>query len=347
MTGNDQVTPLPLMALASGFWSFKTFAAAVELELFTLLAGGREVTLADAVGALGIEDRPADLLLAACASLGLLEKHGDRYRNAPVAEAFLVTGAPSYFGGLVRYLDQREYPAWHKVVDALRTNRPVTWNPGEADSLFSPDDPVMTELFWKATHSLSVLTAATLADSYDFTSHRRLLDVGGGSGAFPIELCRHPRLTATVYDLPHMCRLAEPVIAQAGLGDRIAMRSGDFFQDADLPGGHDVILLSMIMHDWDEATDRALLKKCYAALAPGGVVMICELMLDPRRSGPPEAALMGMNMLVETAGGKNYSEDEYVAWLHGAGFQDVGVIRFAAAGANGVVVGRKPGSPEM
>lgn len=334
-----ELTPAPLMELTTGFWSFKSFAAAVELELFTKLSRLGSATVEEASEALGLPDRPTDLLLAACASLGLLEKTGNEYRNAPVAEEFLVVGRPYYFGGFVRFCDQREYPAWHRVVQALRTNRPTTWDPATQDSPFAAEDPVMMSLFWDAMYSISTFTARALGDSYDFTAHNRLLDVGGGQGAFPIELCRrYPHLSATVFDLPHVCDLATEKIAESGLGSVLDTTAGDFLDDEPLPSGYDVILLSMILHDWDEASNRRLLAKCYAALPPGGAVVVCELVLNPERTGPPAAALMGMNMLIETEGGKNYSQTEYTTWLVEAGFEQPSVVPLAAAGANAAIV---------
>jgi hypothetical protein len=184
-SADNKLTPIPLMQLNAGFWSFKTFAAAVELGLFTGLADGRAVTLDEAVADLGIHPRAADMFLAACASLGLLEKDGDRYRNSPLSEEFLVEGRPHYFGGFVRFCDQREYPAWHRVIDAMRTNQPVTWDPATQDSVFAAEDPVMMDLFWDAMYSISSFTAAALADAYDFKAHVRLLDVGQGPAAAP------------------------------------------------------------------------------------------------------------------------------------------------------------------
>lgn len=331
------------MRLVTGFWSFKTFAAAIEPDLFTRLAGGRTVTVREARAELGLAERPTDLLLAACASLGLLEKVGDGYRNSELAEEFLVTGRPYYFGGQVRYCDERTYLPWHRLGEALRTNRPLTWDPQAQESLFGTADPAMLALFWEAMYSTSSFTARALAEAYDFSGHSRLLDVGGGAAGFPIELCRrYPDMRATVFDLPHVCALADEKIAAAGRTGTIDTIGGDFPADPALPAGHDVILLSMILHDWDEPTNRALLAKCHAALPPGGAIVVCELLLNDERSGPPDAALMGMNMLVETEGGKNYSGAEYRAWLTDIGFTDARVLLFDAPGANGAVVARKP-----
>ncbi|MGA5303805.1 methyltransferase [Nucisporomicrobium flavum] len=337
------VTPTPLMDLVTGFWSFKTFAAAVELDLFSKLAGGRTLTVADAERELGLPERPADLLFTACASLGLLERAGEGYRNSPLAEEFLVRGRPYYFGGQVSYCDQRTYLPWHRVGEALRADKPLTWDPASQESMFTTADPALLGTFWEAMHSTSIFTARALGEAVDLGACRRLLDVGGGSGAYPIELCgRFPALTATVLDLPHVCELAAGKIAAAGLTDRITTAPGDFLRDTALPGGHDVLLLSMILHDWDAATNRKLLVKAYAALPAGGLVIISELLLDADRTGPAPAALMGMNMLVETEGGRNYSDAEYAEWLAGAGFADIRTVRFDAPGANGVVLGRKP-----
>lgn len=338
----SNLTPLPLLQLSSGFSSFKTFAAAVELSLFTRLADGRTMSVSEAAAEFGLPHRPADLLLTACASLGLLERRGDGYGNTALAEKFLVEGRPYYFGGLVRFYDKREYPAWDRVLDALRTDKPTAWDPEVQDSPFVAEDSQMLQLFWDAMHCISTFTARALGEVYDFGRHSRLLDVGGGSGAFPIELCRHyAHLSATVYDLPHVCPIADSKIADAGLSGRITTVTGDFLRDAALPAGYDVILYSMIMHDWGEDTDRELLRRAYEALAPGGVVIISELMLNADRTGPAEAALMGMNMLIETTAGKNYSETEYMNWLQDAKFSDIRTLPFVAAGANGVVIGVK------
>ncbi|WP_076472762.1 methyltransferase [Micromonospora avicenniae] len=337
------ISPTPLMSLVAGVWGFKTLAVGVELGLFTRLADGRTITVDQAATEFGLAERPADMLLAASASLGLLERAGDGYRNSELAEQFLVEGRPYYFGGQIRYSDLRTYLPWHRIADALHTDRPLTWDPQGQQSMFDTSDPEMISQFWDAMYSTSSFTARALAGAYDFGAHRALLDVGGGAAAFPIELCRHlPDLRATVLDLPHVLVRAEQRIAAADLGGRISTVAGDFLADPALPLGHDVILLSMILHDWDEPTNRALLAKCHAALPPGGAIVICELLLNDERTGPPEAALMGMNMLVETEGGRNYSGAEYAAWLASTGFVDIRTVPFDAPGANGAVVARRP-----
>ncbi len=327
--------------MVSGVWAFKTLAAAVELGLFGSLAGGGKATKEELEAALGLPERPTDLLLAACTSLGLLDRDGEHYRNSALAETALVPDRPNYLGGAVAYVESRSWRGWSRLTEALRTDRPTTWVPDTQDSPFAAEDQEMLGRFWSAMHNLGRSTARAVAAAYDLSGHEKLLDVGAGSGAFPIELCAaYPGLTATCYDLPHIVPLTQVEINQAGMGERIATVTGDFIADEVLPGGHDVALLAAILHDWDEDTGRMLLAKCHDALPPGGVLLICELLLDDDRTGPPPAALMGLNRLVETERGRAYTAAQYRSWLLDAGFREVTRVPCKSPGANAVLVAR-------
>ena len=336
------VSPLPLMQLSIGFWSFKALAAANELDLFARLAGTDGRTIDELAEMLNVDQRPAEMLVTACASLGLLEGRDGRYLNSALAEEFLVPGKAYHFGGWVQMLDRRLYPAWSRLTEAVRTNRPTSWNPDEQAHIFDSEDPELLTLFWEAMHSLSTLTARELGAHVDLSAATALLDVGGGSGAYDIELSRrYPHLRATVFELPRVCEIASKKISAAGYEDRITVTPGDFLTDPELPAGHDLVLLSMIMHDWTPEQDLAILRKCYAALPPGGRIVISELLVNDEKTGPPAAALMSLNMLVETVG-RNYTAAEYEQWLHATGFVDVQTVTFQAPGANGAVHARKP-----
>ena len=336
------VSPLPLMQLSIGFWSFKALAAAYELDLFARLSGTDGRTIDELAEMLGVGQRPVELLVTACASIGLLERRDGRYVNSALADEFLVPGKAYQFGGWVQMLDRRLYPAWSRLTEAVRTNRPTSWNPDEQAHLFDSEDPKLLALFWEAMHSLSTLTARELGAHVDLSASTALLDVGGGSGAYDIELSRrYPSLRATVFDLPPVCEIASKKIVAAGYEDRVAVTPGDFLADPELPAGHDVALLSMIMHDWTPEQDLAILRKCFAALPPGGRIVISELLVNDEKTGPPAAALMSLNMLVETVG-RNYTAAEYERWLHDTGFVDVQTVTFEAPGANGAVLARKP-----
>lgn len=327
-----------IMDLTYGLWATQTLVAAESLNLFSVLAelGGADAH--ETAAALGIPERPAEMLLTACAGLGLLERDEARYVNAPVAERYLVRGGDLCFGDYIRMLRDYCYPGWMRIDDAIRTDRPIREKPKPQGGIFDAEN--RPESFWDGLYPLSAITARVLAGAVDLTGVSRILDVGGGGGAYAIELCRSvPNVRATVYDLPHVCDHTAERVHEAGMSDRIAMHPGDFFADPELPGGHDVLLLSMILHDWDEPRNRELLAKCRRALPSGGTVVISELLVDDDKTAPVDAALMSLNMLVGTPG-RNYTAAEYAAWLADCGFEDIRTVRFEAPGANGAVIAR-------
>ncbi len=97
------ITPIPLMQLATAFWAFKTLSTAIDMDLFTRLETS-PMNAPELARWLNIEERPAEMILTGCAGLGLLSKQNGRYRNTPLAENFLVRGARYYFGGFVTML---------------------------------------------------------------------------------------------------------------------------------------------------------------------------------------------------------------------------------------------------
>ncbi len=336
----EGLSPVPLMQIITGFWAAKTLAAAVALDVFTKLSG-RGMDAQEFARLLGLHPRPAEMLLSGCAALGLLNQRDGRFGNSPLAEEYLVRGNPYYFGGFVSMLDRRLYLPWNRIVEALKTNRAQTWgdHPGLFEAMSaSPEEQC---IFTESMHSLSVQSGKALAAAFDFSPCRQLLDVGGGSGAYCIEAARrYSHLRAVVFDIPPALKIAEEKIASAGLSDRVRTLPGDFFAH-ELPAGCDAILLSMILHDWGPEKNRAILEKCFRALPSGGVLIVSELMMDDDKAGPVPAALMSLNMLIETEG-RNYTWAEYREWLERVGFRDLRRIPLQSPGANGLLVARKP-----
>ncbi|HEY7431808.1 MAG TPA: methyltransferase [Streptosporangiaceae bacterium] len=336
------LTPLPLMQLTTGFWASKTLFAAHELDLFALLERRGGGTAEQVAADLKIAERPAEMLLTACASLGLLDKRRRRYENSPIAAKYLVPGKPDYFGDFIAFNDKRVYDSYRDLTGAVRSNRPVGWDPAAQRSFFDSADPLITRHFYEAMHSLSTPTGQALASVPGIHTRSRLLDVGGGSGAVAIELCRAlPDLTATVCDLPHVIEFAARKVAEAGLADRITTAECDLFAPGPYPTGHDVALLSLILHSFTPEQGKQILAKTFACLPSGGLLLISELMVNDDKTGPPPAALMSLTMLVEDEG-RSYTAAEYEEWLGDTGFQQARRVTLDVPGANGLITAEKP-----
>jgi len=167
-----------------------------------------------------------------------------------------------------------------------------------------------------------------------------MLDVGGGSGAYSIAFARaNAQLRVDVLDLPTVLPIAQGHIEEAGLSDRITTRAGDLRKD-DLGNGYDLILLSAICHMLGVDANLGLLERCFAALSPGGRVIIQDFILEPDRTSPTWAALFALNMLVGTPDGSAYTGDEYLSWLRQVGFEDARHVRLP--GPTDLVVGQRP-----
>ncbi|MBA4396336.1 MAG: SAM-dependent methyltransferase, partial [Syntrophus sp. (in: bacteria)] len=179
----------------------------------------------------------------------------------------------------------------------------------------------------------------TVAAAIDLSQRRRLLDLGGGPGAYAVHFCKaNPQLRATVFDLPETRPFAEKTIAKFGLADRIAFAEGDYLHD-NIPGTCDVALLSHILHAEGPADCRNLIKKAVSLLQPGGLIIIHEFILDNTMDSPLHPALFALNMLLGTPAGRSYSEEQLMDMLAEAHIRDIRRIPVETPNDSGVIIG--------
>src|SRR5207237_365425 len=147
---------------------------------------------------------------------------------------FLDKRSPRYIGGILEMFNARLYRFWGDLTEALQTGKPQneikhTGKP-VFDELYS--DPARLKQFMEAMQGISAGNFHALAEQFDFSKYDTLCDVGGATGQLcTILAARHPHLRCTSYDLPVVAPIAENAIATAGLADRVATASGDFFTD--------------------------------------------------------------------------------------------------------------------
>jgi ubiquinone/menaquinone biosynthesis C-methylase UbiE len=310
-----------------GFQESRVILTALELDLFSAIGSG--ATAAQAAATAGTEARATEMLLHALASLELVRKEGAVFHNSPVAARFLAASSPDS----ARMAMLHTVGLWHRwsgLTECVRT--------GTA----APDERSMesTEAFIAAMHNNARQRAAQLAQAAAAGANR-MLDVGGGSGAYAIAFAQaNAKLRAEVFDQPAVLAIAERHIREAGLEERISTRVGDLRTD-EFGGGYDLVLISAICHMLGVEENRNLLARAYRALAPGGRVAIQDFLLRADKTGPRAGALFSLNMLVNTRGGSSYSEEEYTGWLREVGFGEV--RRVALAGPAGVLIAVRGG----
>lgn len=319
MKTNDSNLPLPpleLLDLATGYQRSKTLFALVEFELPTLLSAC-PLDLQSIARALKLHPRAADRFLNACVTLQLLEREGEIFRNTKLTDTFLVKNRPTYLGDLFLRYDRASYPNWAHLTERLRE-----WQPNISSSETPHEEDQGGEAL-KAQYNLAVLVGHALARSYDFSRHRHLLDLGGGTGAMSIGICGvHENLRSTVFDLPKVADAARECISQSDSRERINFVAGDFKKD-ELPRGFDVVLLANFLSVASEEQNRALLERLHARLPADGVIILSGWILDDARTSPLIPVLFCLEDINWQAPDVERSAATYEKWLRDAGFVDI------------------------
>lgn len=307
--------PDDILELFLGGWIARTVMAAVELGVFDAL-DGRALTPAEAEAALGLPARSTRALLDACVAVGLLAKGGGRYAGTEAASRFLSSGSEYSLRNYV--LDERWcWGAWGRLEDALRTGTQQLPPDEEGYHAFPAD------FFHDFLHGHSLAMGERLAAAVDLAGVGRIMDVGGGSGAVSIALCRRfPNLRAVVVDQEPVAASAAGHIERAGLSGRIATQAANLFADP-LPAGCDAAVIANVLHDFSPDRARQILGRVAAALPAGGRLLVLEIVPDDDRTGPPLAVAFSVAMIVNTAGGDAHTEPEYRSWLEAAGFGEI------------------------
>jgi hypothetical protein len=324
------------MRLAVAHRSSMMLFAATRLNVFTALAKGPQDVgeLAEQCGA-AIE--PLRLLLEGCVSEGLLVADGNRYRNTPVAEAFLVRGRPAYIGHGLEYAENL-YQPWAGLADMVRTGRPAI----EPESILG-DDKQKTRAFVLAMHERAKGMSAVLPHGVSFSGRRRLLDVGGGPATYSIALVQQtPGLTSTVLDLPGVLEVSKEIVEQNGCADRVTLMPGNYLTSP-FGSGYDAVLLSGMMHRENSNTCRVLLRKSFEALDPGGMVVVSDVFFDDdRKNSPPFAIHFALNMMLTSDEGSAHAKTEMARWTAEAGFSQVEIRPLPPPNPHTLVLGFKP-----
>jgi cyclopropane fatty-acyl-phospholipid synthase-like methyltransferase len=326
-TEETEPDPEHIMQVATGFWGTKVLGAAVDLELFTVLADGG-LRASEIEGELGLHPRATRDFLDTLASLGFLERDGDgddpRYRNTPETAAFLNKDDPRYIGGAIDIFNQQLYDVWADLEESLQTGEPQ----GVIDETGEPlweemyEDPDQLEAFAEGMSGLSKGNFVAFAEQFEFSDYDSMTDVGGSLADLSrIVAQREPHLSITTTDLPEVTELARERIRADGLEDRIDAVSSDYNEEP-IPDA-DLVTASQILHQENLETKMMLMDKFYDAVDPGGTFVAIDHIIDDERKENTMGLLMSLNMLLYYGDAFDYTGQQFVSWAEDAGFADV------------------------
>ena len=327
-----------LLDIQMGLFGGQAFLVGLDLGLFARLAES-PMTMGGIAQAFDLAPRAAEALISVQTTLGFLESRDGRYHLTEIAEVYLVPGTPLYMGDFLREATfaQPELTSYPSVKRAITENRTQIYDGGDLFETHE-EQAAQARIFTMMMHGHSIGPGLAWPDKFDLSDTKLMIDIGGGSGAHAIGAALiWQELRAVVFERPNVADVAEKLIAEYGLQDRVTTSVGDFFAD-DLPAG-DLHFYGDIFHDWTDETCRDLAAKSFAALDPGGEIMIHEVVFNDDKTEPFAAAALSVVMLAWTEG-KQRSGAELGDILTSVGFVDATTT--PTFGHWSVVSARKP-----
>ena len=322
----------PLMADLSAFMKTRVILTASELDLFTAL-DEKPADAAKLAENKGLNKDALSRVLDVLTAFGFLAKQDNIYSVTDQGR-LLSSRHPETVLPMALHMNGL-WDAWSVLSKVVRKGKTGRKKGG------AMKDEASLEAFIGAMNSIGGGLSDKIAGSYDLTSFKRLLDIGGASGTYTVAFLRkNPALRAVIFDLKDVIPLAKKRMAAEGLARQVELVAGDFMRD-ELPGGCDLALLSAIIHSYSLAENLALYSRIYRALAPGGVLLIRDHIMDETRTSPLTGTLFAINMLVNTKSGNTYTFNEIRKGLRKAGFSDIKLIGGGEL-MDGIVEARKP-----
>ncbi len=315
-----------------GFHESRVFLTGIELDVFNAIGEGS--TPAEVAERVGTDPRATESLLNALVAIRVLAKEDGIFHNTPLTFRYLCVGSPDDSRAALMHIVYL-WHQWSNLTECVRKGTAVNYEQIDKRS------EERTKAFIAAMHKNASFAASRVVGIFDLEGVKKVLDLGGGSGAYAMALARRkPELKVTVFDLPNIIPLTEKYLTEEGLWGKVQTQVGDMMLDP-LGEGYDLVLISAICHMWSPKENLVLFEKIKAALNPKGQIVIQDFVLNDDKTTPRSGALFALNMLVNTRGGSAYSSKEYIDWLTRTGFEEARIIPLP--GPTGLVVARKKG----
>ena len=307
-------SPEDIRELANSFRESRVLLSAIELKIFTVL-DKHMMTSENVSEKIDADPRATDRLLNALCGIAILKKVKGKFYNSDLSSKYLVEGKPEFMGNL--YHTNHLWNTWSYLTESVKQGGSFKGDQNKKEK----DNWV--EVFIAAMHYRGVNQGKILSMMIDLSDVKKMLDVGGGSAAFSIEIVKkNPSIKAVVFDLPHVILLTKKYVSEAGLLNNFNFIEGNYLTK-DFEKDYDLILLSAIVHINSYEQNKMLVKKCADALNKNGMIIISDFIMNGDRTQPYHGALFSINMLVGTTSGDTYTEQEMREWFESAGLSKI------------------------
>ena len=316
--------PVQLMQMLFGFAATRAIGVTAELRIADLLKDGAK-TADELALQTGVHARSLYRVLRACASVGVYaEDSAKKFSLTPLAEP-LLSDAPGSLRAFAEMIScDWQFQTWAELPYSVKTGKPsfdkVHGKPA-FDYFWSNEKA--GKVFNDAMTSNSAFSSFAVVNAYDFSSFKKLIDIGGGHGFLLASiLAKNDNLKGVLYDMPAIVAEAEKLLKEHGVTDKCETVGGDFFTS--VPAGGDGYIMKHIIHDWNDEQCIAILQNCRKAMADGGKVLVVEMVV-PEGNEPSPAKFLDLQMLQYLPGCER-TEKEYEGLLDKAGLKLTRII---------------------
>jgi SAM-dependent methyltransferase len=315
----NEISPEVILRMAQGFMECRILHTAAELDIFTILSKA-PMSAGDVAGKISANERALAMVLDVLGAMGLLVKQGENYYCESSVAQLLSKNSPQSVLPMILHMASLT-KRWARLTDIVKDFG------GTKEEFDFTRNAEELRAFIGAMHSIGAPLAKQIVAAVGTGSARALLDVGCGSGTYSIAFLRAaPDLKATLFDLPDVIEMARERLSNEGLLDRAALVAGSFY-DQEFPAGHDLVLISAIIHSNSLDENLDLYNKAFRALNSGGRILVRDHVMSPDRTYPRDGAVFAINMLVGTRGGGCYTFEEIGSGLSQAGFTRIRLLR--------------------
>lgn len=304
-----------ILSIASAFRKSKILLSAIELGIFSLI-GHRELNSKDVAYELNTDENATERMLNALASIGLLDKSRQHFRNTSESLRYLDKNSSEYIGSLLHM--NLNWDSWGKLTEVVKSGKSIYNN------LFEERSDEFVEAYINSVHHSYLHEAKGVAESITLKNVKRMMDLGCGSGFYSIEfLKKNPLMKVIFYDYPKVIKQTEKYLEEANIDDNNYSLVSGQIKDASFEDDLDLIYASFIFEEFSIWDNIEIMKNCYNSLNPNGRLIIHENLINNDRTSPVDSVLYSLNLKLHTEKGDTYTENDYWIMLKEAGFQQV------------------------
>lgn len=331
MNKNNDI--LYLNELSYSYWKAQVLFVAIDMDVFTLI-GDNGKSCKAVTKSLKTNLRATEMVLNVLVSLGLLRKVKGGYKNTAMSNRYLVKKRPLYQGDRILHFHNL-WDYWSKLSVAVKTGKPTAYDNAEEEV----DEQRLRE-FIRAMHNIGTVQAGEVCRKLNLKKYCSLLDLAGGQGTYAVRFVeRNPKMQAVVFDLPEVIKIAREHIKKSGMKGKVTTKAGDCLKDSFGKELYDIVFVSNLLHIYEPAENRKILKKCWDSLLKKGIVVTQEFVLNSAKTQPLFGTLFSLNMLMGTHRGSSYSYVEMKEWLKDVGFKNVRRVNLDLD--SGLIIGYK------